>query len=315
MADRALRRGRRPRPAATAASAAGWRRTRRGGHVVSITPGAGRPGEPRATPASRAASRTSSPAPADRLTAPLVREAAASARRPGTRRSTASPRSFMRIKARARPRRDRRPRLVARHERGVLRDAARRPRRDRHAQHRQLLARLPLADLVRRCAARSASRAAPAPSPTSSAPQVLLLVGANPTAAHPVAGARMKQAALARHEARHRRPAPDRARRPRRPPLRPPPGDERRLPQRARARARSATGSSTSASSRSAPRASTRSPTLVADYTPGRGRADHRRPGRRRRARRAPLRRGASARRSRGGSASPSTCTAPTACG
>ena len=54
-----------------------------------------------------------------------------------------------RIKADARPRRDRRPRLLARDERGLLRDAAPDARRDRHEQHRQLLARLPLADLVR----------------------------------------------------------------------------------------------------------------------------------------------------------------------
>ena len=49
---------------------------------------------------------------------------------------------------RARPGRDRRPRVVPRDERGLLRPLAPDTCGDRHEQHRQLLARLPLADLV-----------------------------------------------------------------------------------------------------------------------------------------------------------------------
>ena len=137
------------RPAATAASAAAWRRTR----ATARSPRSARrsTGPPtRATPASRAASRTSSRAQRDRLTTPLIREPTASCA-PATWDEAIgriAP-SSARIKDRARPRRDRRPRLLAGDERGLLRDAAPDARRDRHEQHRQLLARLPLADLVR----------------------------------------------------------------------------------------------------------------------------------------------------------------------
>ena len=65
----------------------------------------------------------------------------------------------------------------------------------------------------------------------------IVLIGANPTEAHPVAGARIKQAALRGHEARDHRPAPDRAGRLRRAAPRAAPGHERRGPARARARA------------------------------------------------------------------------------
>ena len=66
----------------------------------------------------------------------------------------------------------------------------------RHEQHRQLLARLPLADVVRAHRSRSASRAARTRSPTSTSRRCLFLTGANPTEGHPVVGARMKEARL-----------------------------------------------------------------------------------------------------------------------
>ena len=50
---------------------------------------------------------------------------------------------------RARSERDRRPRLLAGHERGLLRDVAPDARRDRDQQHRQLLTRLSFAHVVR----------------------------------------------------------------------------------------------------------------------------------------------------------------------
>ena len=104
----------------------------------------------RATPASRAASRTSSRRRRDRLTDAADPRGAASFRlatlgggdRPDRVRADAD-------QGRPRAGRDRRPRLLARDERGLLRDAAPDARRDRHQQHRQLLARLPLADVVR----------------------------------------------------------------------------------------------------------------------------------------------------------------------
>ncbi len=78
----------------------------------------------RATPASRAASPTTSPAHRDRLTAPLIREG-------GELREASWDEAIDRIvvrarpdQDRARPRRDRRPRLLARHQRGLLRDGA-----------------------------------------------------------------------------------------------------------------------------------------------------------------------------------------------
>ena len=69
-------------------------------------------------------------------------------------------------------------------------------RRDRHQQHRQLLARLPLADLVRAAHARSASRARPARSPTSTRPTPRSSSAPTRPRRHPVVGARIKQAAL-----------------------------------------------------------------------------------------------------------------------
>ena len=85
----------------------------------------------------------------DRLTTPLIREGGdfrLATWEEAIHRITTE---LTRIKTAARPGRDRRPRLLARDERGLLRDAAPDARRDRHQQHRQLLARLPLADLVR----------------------------------------------------------------------------------------------------------------------------------------------------------------------
>ena len=168
-----------------------------------------------ATPASRAASRTSSRArrPADAPLDPRGRRLPRATWDEALDRIVAE---LGRDQGRARPRRDRRPRLLAGDERGVLRDAAPLPRRDRHAQHRQLLARLPLADVVRAAQVARPLGLHAAPSTTSSAPQVLLIIGANPTAGHPVVGARMKQAALRGTKLDHRRSAADRARRLRR---------------------------------------------------------------------------------------------------
>ena len=85
----------------------------------------------------------------ERLTTPLIREDGELREASWEEAIERIVAELGRIKADARPRRDRRPRLLARHQRGLLRDAAPDARRDRHQQHRQLLARLPLADLLR----------------------------------------------------------------------------------------------------------------------------------------------------------------------
>ena len=84
----------------------------------------------------------------DRLTAPLVRESGGFRLASWEEAIGAHRRRLRAHQVRARPRRDRRARLLARDQRGLLRDAAPDARRDRHAQHRQLLARLPLAHVV-----------------------------------------------------------------------------------------------------------------------------------------------------------------------
>ena len=132
----------------------------------------------------------------ERLTTPLIRDRAAAAApaswEEAIERIVAE---LTRIKSRPRPRRDRRPRLLARDERGLLRDAAADARRDRHEQHRQLLARLPLADLVALRKSFGLSGATGSFDDFDHA-DATILIGANPTEGHPVVGARIKQAAL-----------------------------------------------------------------------------------------------------------------------
>ena len=137
----------RPR-AATAASVAGWRRTSTvAASCRSRPPLDGPANEGHTCVKGRFAHQFSRSR--ERLTAPLIREG------DGFRLATweeAIDRIVHRVRpdqVRARPRCDRRPRLLARHQRGLLPDAAHDARRDRHQQHRQLLARLPLADVVR----------------------------------------------------------------------------------------------------------------------------------------------------------------------
>ena len=132
----------------------------------------------------------------DRLTSPLIREGDGLPRRQLGRGAAADRQRAAADQGRARPRRDRRPGLLARHQRGLLRDGAADARGDRHQQHRQLLAGLPLADVVRAAQVRSGSRARPARSPTSTTPRSRCCIGVNPTQGHPVVGARIKQAAL-----------------------------------------------------------------------------------------------------------------------
>ena len=158
-----------------------------------------------------------------------------------------SPPACTAIKRRARAGRDRRTRLLARDQRGLLRDVAADARRDRHQQHRQLLARLPLADLVRAAQGRSASPARPARSTTSTRP--------TPRSSSAPTRPRATRSS-ARGSSRRRcaglqlvddRPAPDRARRLRRAAPRAAAGHERGRAARARARARCATACSTTA--------------------------------------------------------------------
>ena len=134
----------------------------------------------------------------------------AAAPRPGTRRSRASSSRADAHPRRRRARRDRRPRLLARDERGLLRHAAPHARRDRHAQHRQLLARLPLPHVV---------GAAPVARPVRRDRLVRRHRGRRRGDPHrrqpdrgPPGRRRADQAGdAARPEARHDRPAPDRA--------------------------------------------------------------------------------------------------------
>ena len=205
-----------PRPAATAASAAAWRRTRATAAIASISPALDGPAnEGHTCLKGRFAHQFSRHRePPDRAADP---RAAATFRlatlgggaRPHPSRADAH-------QGAARPGRDRRPRLLARDERGLLRDAAPDARGDRHEQHRQLLARLPLADVVR-------------------AAQVVRPVRRDrlvrrhrprrrddPDRRQPDRGPSGRRRAhqagdAARDEARDDRPAPDRARRLRRP--------------------------------------------------------------------------------------------------
>ena len=250
--------------------------------------------------------------PPDRAARP--RERRLPARRPGTRRSTASPRSSSRIKAEHGP--DAIAGLAS--SRATNEDcyAMQRVFRAAIGTHnidncsrvchsptsfalRKSLGLLGLLRLLRRHRVRRGDCCSSAPT----RPQ-----------AHPVVGARMKQAALKGLKLDHRRPAPDRARRLRRaPPAASSPGTNAALPERARARAHPRRPRRRATSSTSAPRASTRSPSCVAAYTPeaveeitGVPAADIER------RRTSTARR--SARASSGASASPSTATARSAC-
>ena len=143
---------------------------------------------------------------------------------------------------RARPRRDRRPRLLARDERGLLRMSAADARRDRHATTSTTARASATRRRRSRCASRSGSRARPAPSTTSTTPT--RRSSSAPTRPRAIRSS-------ARGSSRRRcagmrlvtdRPAPDRARRLRRPAPRAAPGHQRRGDARARARRSSRDG-------------------------------------------------------------------------
>ena len=207
------------------------------GRVMSITPGARRarqqgphvPEGPLRAPVLAQPRALEHAADPRRRRRPAARDVGRGDRA-DRRRADAHPR-------RPRRRRDRRPRVLARDQRGLLRHAAPDARGDRHAQHRQLLARLPLPHvvgdaqvarpvrrdrLVRRHRARGRGdhhRRQPDRGPSGR------------RRAHQAGRA-------ARDEARHDRPAPDRARRLRRAAPQPAPGLERRRDARPRPRRR-----------------------------------------------------------------------------
>ena len=107
----------------------------------------------------------------DRLTTPLIREADGSLRPASWDEAIGRIASELgRIKADHGAERDRRPRLLAGHERGLLRDVAPDARRDRDQQHRQLLARLSFAHLVRDAQVAGALGGDGLVSPTSTTP-------------------------------------------------------------------------------------------------------------------------------------------------
>ena len=163
----------------------------------------------------------------DRLTTPLIREGDTFRIASWEEAIGRIAREFTKIKSEHGPDAIAGPRLLARDQRGLLRDAAHDARRDRHQQHRQLLARLPLADVV---------RAAEVLRPLGRHRLVRRHRGLLRPRHHrreSDAGAsgrrRAHEAGRARrHQADHDRPAPHRARRLRRPPPLPAPRHERR---------------------------------------------------------------------------------------
>ena len=93
----------------------------------------------------------------------------------------------------ARPAGDRRHHLLALHQRGDLPRPEADPRRLRQQQRRYLRPRLPFADRLRPRARPSAPRPARRISTRSRTADVILVIGANPTDAHPVFASRMKK--------------------------------------------------------------------------------------------------------------------------
>ena len=118
---------------------------------------------------------------------------------------------FQRIQAQARRRRDRRHHLVALHQRGDLPRAEAGARRC-SATTTSIPAR---ASAIRRPATASARPSAPRPAPRistrSRTPTSILVIGANPTDAHPVFASRMKKRLRAGREADRHRSAPHRS--------------------------------------------------------------------------------------------------------
>ena len=213
------------------------------------------------------------------------------------------------------PRRDRRPRLLARDERGLLRRCSASCAR-RSAPTTSTTARASATRRRRsRCASRSACRARPATSTDFDHADAAILIGANPTEGHPVVGARIKQATLRGMKLVIDRPAPHRA-----VPtygvlhLKPAPRHERRGHARARAHRAPRRPHRPGLPRARAPRASARGRGADRGVHAAGGRADHRHPGRRPRARGAHLRRGRRTPASPGASGSPSTATAPRSC-
>ena len=207
---------------------------RLGGHVVAISPAADGPAN-RGHTCVKGRFAHQFALRRDRLTAPLVREGEIFRLASWDEALDHVAGELLAGQGAARSGCDRRARLVPRDERGLLRDAARRPRCDRHTQHRQLLAGLPLADLLRAALLARVlgmqrllrrHRALPGAARDRRQPDRL-----------PPGCRRADEAGRApRHGPRHRRPAPDRARRLRRPPLPAAARNQRRVPQRARPR-------------------------------------------------------------------------------
>ena len=209
----------------------------RGGRVVSITPAMDGPANKGHTCLKGRFAHQFSRS-RERLTTPLIREPDGGLRAAGWDEAIARIVSELnRIKGEHGPGRDRRPRLLARDERGLLRDGQDDSRRDRHQQHRQLLARLPLADLV---------GAAQVVRPVGRDRLVRRHRGRRRRDHHrrepdrgPSRRRRADQAGGAQGpEARHDRSAPDRARRLRRPAPCPAARHERRRDARSRSRRR-----------------------------------------------------------------------------
>ena len=123
----------------------------------------------------------------DRLTAPLVREGGGFRLASWEEAIDRVAEAFRRSRPSTAPTRSPASPPRGRRTRTATRCSALIAGGDRHPQHRQLLARLPLADLVR------APQVARALGRTGSfadfeAAEVLLLIGSNPTAGHPVVG-------------------------------------------------------------------------------------------------------------------------------
>ena len=145
--------------------------------------------------------------------APMVRDSidrrVAGGRR-GTRPSRCAATGFKRHPGQVRRRLDRRHHVVALHQRRGVPRAEAGARRVRQQQRRHLRARLPLAHRLRPQEHASATRPARRTSTRSMHADVILVIGANPTDAHPVFASRMKRRLREGAQADRRRPAPHR---------------------------------------------------------------------------------------------------------